>query len=118
MNIKKRVVFSAAAGATSLALLCLASNNTIAAAAEPGDRSGETSPQYPSADGQGEAAGLTKLREGRQIFRYDTLFRVVRVVRGLSKLPFPGWIKDAQAVFRNLSVGWQVLVPNFALWSV
>jgi hypothetical protein len=72
MTMKKRLVFSTAAGAMSLALWWLMSNQAIPAAAEERDSLGEPAAQKQRADEAVEDGALAKLREGRRVFRYDT----------------------------------------------
>jgi cytochrome c peroxidase len=70
--MKKRHVFNSAAGVTSLALLWMLSNDVNRASAGQDDNSGDQPHQKGSTDDAVDNGALAKLRDGRQIFRYDT----------------------------------------------
>lgn len=72
MKITKPLVFNTAAGATSLALLWLVSNDVTLAAAGQDDHAGEQARDNRRAEDAVEDGALAKLRDGRRIFRYDT----------------------------------------------
>jgi len=72
MNMRKPLVISIAASAASLALLWLVSEHISQAAPGQGDDGDEATAQNPPADQQVEVGALTKLREGRRVFRSDT----------------------------------------------
>jgi len=72
VNMRKPLVISIAASAASLALLWLVSEHISQAAPGQGDDGDEATAQNPPADQQVEVGALTKLREGRRVFRSDT----------------------------------------------